>query len=259
MSPLAPGSKKRVGIVGLWHETNTYSPRRPTLADFAEFELLRGEEVAERHLGKGTVIGGMLGTSGFDPAPVFSAGTWPAGPAGRGALDDLLGRLERELRGAGRLDGLLLDLHGAMACEGTDDVEMEAVRLSREVIGEIPLAAVLDLHGNPSPGFVDLCDAIVAYDTYPHEDMRERGQEAAVLMAEILDGRKLRTAVGKVPLLSCPLAQVTAEPPMCELLEEARELAYEAGMRSGHAKGEPTARFPLQRRGACRLQRPGRA
>jgi microcystin degradation protein MlrC len=220
-----------VGIVSLWQETNTYSSRPTTLEDFAGFELLHREAVAEQHSGTRSVIGGMLDADAFEVVPVFSAGAWPAGPADWATLEELFGRLERELLAAGRLDGILLNLHGAMVCEGVDDVELETVRLIRKVVGGVPLAAVHDLHGNPSPELVDNCEVVIAYDTYPHVDMYERGAEAAALLAEMLDGRELRTVIGKVPLLSCPLAQATAEPPMRDLQAKALQIADEAGMR----------------------------
>jgi microcystin degradation protein MlrC len=222
---------RRVGIVGISQETNTYSARRTCLEDFAAFELLPGETVPEQHRGTKSVIGGMLETNEFEVVPVFSAGAWPAGPADRGTLEELLARLERGLIDAGRLDGILLNLHGAMVCEGVDDVELETVRLVREVVGGVPIVAVLDLHGNPSPELVDRCEAVIAYDTYPHVDMYERGAEAAALLAEMLDGRALRTVVGKVPLLCCPLTQATAEPPMRDLQAKAQQLADQAAMR----------------------------
>ena len=220
-----------VGIVSLWQETNTYSSRPTTLEDFAGFELLHRKAVAEQHSGTRSVIGGMLDADAFEVVPVFSAGAWPAGPADWATLEELFGRLERELLAAGRLDGILLNLHGAMVCEGVDDVELETVRLIRKVVGGVPLAAVHDLHGNPSPELVDNCEVVIAYDTYPHVDMYERGAEAAALLAEMLDGRELRTVIGKVPLLSCPLAQATAEPPMRDLQAKALQIADEAGMR----------------------------
>jgi microcystin degradation protein MlrC len=221
----------RVGIVSLWQETNTYSSRPTTLEDFAGFELLHGEAVAEQHRRTRSVIAGMLDADGFELVPIFSAGAWPAGPADRDTLEELFDRLERELLAAGRLDGILLNLHGAMVCEGVDDVELETVRVVRKVVGGVPMVAVHDLHGNPSPGLVNNCEIIIAYDTYPHVDMYERGMEAAALLAEMLEGHELRTVVGKVPLLSCPLAQATAEPPMRDLQAKALQLADEAGMR----------------------------
>ena len=225
------GRVRRVGIIGMWQETNTYSARRTSIKDFTAFELLHGEAVAEQHHGTGSVIGGMLETGGFEVVPVFSAGAWPAGPANGQTLRELLNQLERELMDAGRLDGVLLNLHGAMVCEGIDDVELETVRVVREIVGDVPIAAVHDLHGNPSPSLVDNCEVVVGYDTYPHVDMYERGTEAAELILEMLEGRTLHTTIGKVPLLSCPLAQATAEPPMRDLQLKAEELASQAGMR----------------------------
>jgi microcystin degradation protein MlrC len=221
---------RRVGVAGLWHETNTYSVRRTELEHFEAFELLAGQEILERHTGRGTVIGGALEGAAFEVVPLCTGGAWPAGPVAGDALEFLLHRLERALTAAGPLDGLLLDLHGAMVAEGTDDVEAEAMRLVRRAVGEVPVAVVLDLHGNPTPEFAERCDAVIAYDTYPHVDMRERGLEAAALMAEMLQGRRLRTLIRKVPLLSTPLGQATDAPPMRDLHSLARALTARPGV-----------------------------
>ncbi|MGH8983253.1 MAG: M81 family metallopeptidase, partial [Acidimicrobiia bacterium] len=220
----------RVAVAGLWHETNTYSTRPTSLADFEAFELLRGEDVLHRHAGTGTVIGGMLEADHFAPVPIFSAGAWPGGRVTRDALDAVFELLENELRAALPVDGVLLNLHGAMVADDADDVELETLRRVRELVGQVPVAAVLDLHGNPSPEMVELSDAVIAYDTYPHVDMLARGREAAGLLAEILRGRYLQTVVAKVPLLSCPLAQATDEPPMRDLEALARNLAEETAV-----------------------------
>ena len=220
----------RSAVAGLWHETNTYSTRPTSLADFDAFELLRGEDVLHRHAGTGTVIGGMLDADRFAPVPIFSAGAWPGGRVTREALDVLLELLESELRTALPLDGVLLNLHGAMVADDVADVELEIVKQVRELVGGIPVAAVLDLHGNPSPEIVALSDVVIAYDTYPHIDMLPRGREAAGLLAEMLHGRPLRTVAAKVPLLSSPLAQATDEAPMRDLLALARSYAEEAAV-----------------------------
>jgi microcystin degradation protein MlrC len=210
----------RVGIAGLWHETNTYSARLATRRSFEEFELLSGEAVRTRHAGTRTVMGGFIdGCAGRqDVVPLFSAGAWPAGPAPREIADELLGRLRDELAAAGQLDGLLLNLHGAMVGGGHPDMERDVVHEVRSVVGDTPVVAVLDLHGNPSLEFVAGCDAVIAYDTYPHVDMWERGREAARLLATVLAGRRLRSHVAKLPLLTSPLAQGSEQPPMRDLL-----------------------------------------
>ena len=220
----------RVGVAGMWQETNTYAARQTTLADAEAFELTSGEELLARHRGVRSVIGGFVDAGPPGIVPVFSAGAWPAGPADRATTGALLDRLGRALAAARPLDGVLLNLHGAMVCDGHPDMEHDVVAVIRDALGEVPVVAVLDFHGNPSPAFVRACDAVIAYDTYPHVDMWERGVEGARLMDALLGGRRLRTLVRKLPLLTCPLAQATDVEPMAGLQARARKLAAEAGL-----------------------------
>jgi microcystin degradation protein MlrC len=221
---------RRVGVVGVWHETNTYSARPATLADFEDFELLTGAALESRNRDTGSVIGGFYDNPDLDLVPVFSAGAWPSGPAGSEVMARILDDVQSGLRRAGPLDALVLNLHGAMVAAGTPDVEAEVVSAARDVVGDVPIGAVLDLHANPSPALVDSCEAIVSYDTYPHVDMRERGREVAALVTQMLAGRRLRTMVRKLPLLVCPLAQATERGPMHRIQQAAAARARAAGV-----------------------------
>lgn len=220
----------RVGLAGIWQETNTYAARRTTLADVGAFELASGDDLLARHRDVRSVIGGFLAAGLPEVVPVFSAGAWPAGPADAATASALLDRFASALTAAKPLDGVLLNLHGAMVADTQTDMEFDVVALVRDVLGYVPVAAVLDFHGNPSPAFVRACDAVIAYDTYPHVDMWERGVEAAQLLDALLEGRPLRTLVRKLPLLTCPLAQATDAEPMAGLQARARKLAAAAGL-----------------------------
>src|SRR5262249_34728057 len=203
---------------------------RTVLEDFEAFELLAGDEILRRHAGTGTGIGGALEERRLDFVPLCTAGAWPAGRVAAKALATLFDRLEGELRAAGPLDCLLFELHGAMVSEDADDVEAEALSLVRQALDERPVVAVFDLHGNPSPELATLVDGAVAYDTYPHVDMRARGREAAAMLAAMLEGSRLRTLLRKVRLLSTPLAQATDQAPMRALRDLARRLARRPGI-----------------------------
>lgn len=88
---------------------------------------------------------------------------------------------------AGALDGVYLDLHGAMVTDDFEDGEGEILRRVREVIGpDLPLAVSLDLHGNMTPEFADRASSVAIYRTYPHVDMAETGARAAALLREEL-------------------------------------------------------------------------
>lgn len=220
----------RIGVLGMWQETNSWSPRRTSLASFQEFELLAGEDLRLHNKGVGTVISGFLECEEIEAVPIFSAGAWPAAPPDAETLRALLHRLRLELGAAGELDGVLINLHGAMTAEGTVDVESATVDLVREAVGAVPIGVVLDLHANVSPSLIDLVDVAISYDTYPHVDMHERGDEAARLIARCCRGEDLITVVAKTPLLTCPLAQATDEEPMHSLMLRARERAETAGV-----------------------------
>src|SRR5688572_2188371 len=56
-----PAVTARIGIGGVWHETNTFAPGRTTLEDFAAYRLADGpEEMLDTFEGTATEIGGAL-------------------------------------------------------------------------------------------------------------------------------------------------------------------------------------------------------
>ena len=101
------------------------------------------------------------------------------------------------------LDGVYLDLHGAMVTEHLDDGEGEILGRVRKVIGkDLPLVVSLDLHANVTPEMVQHADALIAYRTYPHVDMADTGRAAANHLALLLRGRqKLAKAFRQLPFL----------------------------------------------------------
>jgi len=72
-----------------------------------------------------------------------------------------------------------LDLHGAGVAECADDAEGELLARVRAVVGpEMIIIATLDLHANVTERMLALTNAMTAYRTYPHVDMRETGVRA---------------------------------------------------------------------------------
>ena len=70
-----------------------------------------------------------------------------------------------------------------------DDPEGTLFAMVREIVGmDVPIAATFDLHANVSDRMVQSIDAFIGYRTNPHLDMRERGEEAAAAMREMLAG-----------------------------------------------------------------------
>ena len=87
-------------------------------------------------------------------------------------LSFLSDELESGLRSAGSLDGVALQLHGACAAEGVDDVEGYLLSVTRRVVGaDIPIVMSLDHHANVTTKMVELSTAIVGHRTQPTTNM----------------------------------------------------------------------------------------
>jgi microcystin degradation protein MlrC len=155
--------------------------------------------------------------------PSVAAAASPAGRVTRDVYGHVKERMLADLRAAGRVDGVLLDLHGAMVTEDHDDGEGDLVAAVRRAVGpEVPIAVTLDLHGNLTQTLTREATLLHGYKTYPHVDMAERGVEAAQRLVEVMAGRIRPTAALRTPPLLPPIgSQRTAVGPMRRLYDMA--------------------------------------
>jgi microcystin degradation protein MlrC len=213
----------------LSHETNTFSTLATDRAQFATRELRYGGEILEVYRGTATCLGGMIdgaGTRGLILLPSLAAAASPAGRVSKDFYEEAKSRICADLRAAGRLEGVLLDLHGAMVPEGIDDGEGDLLAAVREVVGpRIPVGVTLDFHANVTAAMVRHATLLHGYKTYPHIDMEERGREAAQRLADVAAGAIRPTTAFRQPRLLPPIAsQRTAEGPMRRLYDLADEM-----------------------------------
>jgi microcystin degradation protein MlrC len=184
----------RIAIGGFQHETNTFAP---TKADYAAFEDGGGWPGAQYGPSifaavQGTNIPAEGAIQALRAMGHELAGTaWAAASPSAQVTDDAFERVLKEMilkiTGALPLDGVYLDLHGAMVTESYDDGEGEILRRVREAVGpRVPVVASLDLHANMTDAMMKYADAMVAYRTYPHIDMADTGARAARLLDQTL-------------------------------------------------------------------------
>src|SRR6059058_4210989 len=118
------GGSVRFFVAMFSHETNTFSTIPTDRRQFEARDLRYGGELLEAYRGTGTCLGGMIeaaGARGVTLVPSLAAAASPAGRVTADFYEATTRRLLDDLRGAGRLDGVLLDLHGAMVPEGLED------------------------------------------------------------------------------------------------------------------------------------------
>src|SRR4051812_25270741 len=146
----------RIAIGGFQHETNTFAPSK---ADYGAFEDGGGWPGAQFGAAIFPVVEGAnipaagaiqaLRAGGHTLLGTAWAAARPSAHVTEDAFERITSAMVKGLEEAGKLDGVYLDLHGAMVAEHFDDGEGEILRRVREAVGpRVPIVASLDLHAN---------------------------------------------------------------------------------------------------------------
>ncbi len=213
----------RIAVGGFGHETNTFSP---VWTEYDDFHFVRDAAILEDRLG-------LPGPpEGVEFLPTFVATALPSGLVRRTAYEQIKGELLRALQKFLPVEGIYLDLHGAMEVEEVGDGETDLTRAVRALVGEDVLISVsLDLHGNISPALADNADILTAFRTAPHRDEEETRQRALALLVQALR-QHLRpvSVLVKPPLLLAGESAVTEAEPARSLYARLTEIDQVPGI-----------------------------
>ncbi|GAB3156480.1 M81 family metallopeptidase [Micromonospora sonneratiae] len=187
----------RVAIGGIHIESSTFSPHLSTADDF---EVTRDGALLARY---DWLSPTASWAADVEWIPLVHARALPGGAVDRPTYEAWATEMTAKLGAAGPLDGLLLDIHGAMTVVGSDDAEGELVTAIRSVIGPEPfISAAMDLHGNVSQVLFDACDLLTCYRTAPHVDVWQTRERAARNLVEALRRQQRpHKALVHVPIL----------------------------------------------------------
>jgi len=236
----------RIAVGGMQHETNTFAPSK---ADYGAFEagggwpgVQYGEALFAAVEGANIPAAGAiqaLRAQGHQLVATAWGAASPSAHVTTEAFERIVSGLISNLKEKLPVDGVYLDLHGAMVTEAHDDGEGEILRRVREVVGpRVPIAASLDLHCNFTRAMFDHCDALVAYRTYPHVDMADTGARAALLLDRMLrDGKPLAKHYRTLDYL-------TGLPSQCSFIDPCRTVYEDIG-RSEDVTLSFTPGFPM--------------
>lgn len=168
----------RIAIGGIATESCTFSPDVTRLDDF---NILRAMSLAES--GRYPFLEEMPATF----IPLLHARALPGAPIAYDSYQQLKSEFLGLLQAAMPLDGVYLDLHGAMNVQTMDDAEGDWARAVRLIVGpDCLISASMDLHGNISQRYVDQIDMLTAYRTAPHVDVLETRQKACQMLLQCL-------------------------------------------------------------------------
>lgn len=217
-------------LTGLFgHESNAFSKLPTTKANFEDYLLAFGDDVPA------AIEGARIEPTGVEEAAqkhgwslVRTVVAWatPSGPISRDAWDACSAAILDAARNKGPFDGVLLNLHGAMASVDYNDAEGVLLSQLRDIIGpDVPVAITLDLHANVTDLMTTHANIVCAYRTYPHIDQIETSHRTAA----ILD-RAMRREIAPVAVTArremiegFDDGRTTTENPMTEALSRAAE------------------------------------
>ena len=226
----------RVLLAGLKHEVNTFVPGVTTLEDFRRRYLLEGAAVFGPTRGSGQEIDGIVQVAkaeGIELVPSVAAYGGASRPVQDAAYAHIRERtLAKVGEERGRIGGVILALHGAMATETSEDPEGELIAAIRDVVGpDLPIVVSFDMHCHLTDRKVRAADAIVGYHTHPHVDFVDTGMRAMRIMGRRLRG-EIRPVVvqRKIRMVTSAEHHNTSRPPMSDLFDRIAAMQREPGI-----------------------------
>jgi len=221
-------------VGGVQHETNVFAPYR---AEFSVFEqrdewppLCGGAQMLDNVHGMNLPVTGAierLAALGHEIVPLIWCSATPSAHVTEEAFERISALMLEALRDSSNIDGVLLDLHGAMVCSHVADGDGELLRRIRGAVGDdTPVIGCLDLHANISDQMVAQASALEVYRTYPHIDMSDTGSRAADLLDLLLRHKISRfpfNAIRRTEFLIPPIWGCTLVDPARAIYEHLRE------------------------------------
>ena len=234
----------RIALGQILQETNTFSPIPTTLETFKRYYVHKGDEVLTGFGNERMEIPGILSvlrSANVQVVPLIAASALASGTVTKEAFETLVGELLERLKAAGKVDAVLLALHGAMAAEHEDDADGVIIERVRKLVGpDVPIGVSFDLHALVTKRKLQPNTFLIGYKEYPHIDMFETGERLANLMLDRLAGKRNPVmSLVKLPLIASPMVTRTTDGPLKPVVDRARQM--EAEGRVLHA-----SLFPVQ-------------
>src|SRR6266849_8305814 len=242
----------RIAVGGFLHETNTFAPTKAVYDAFVQGggwpPMSQGAKLLEKMRNINVGMAGFVPaaeTEGWELVPTIWCAASPSAHVTKDAYERVAKAVVDGIKAAGSIDGVYLDLHGAMVAEHLDDGEGEILARVREAIGkDLPLVVSLDLHANVTPEMVEHADALIAYRTYPHIDMADTGRAAAKHLALLLRTKqRFAKAFRQLPFLIPISWQCTNDQPTKGIYQKLAALESDAVPTLSFAPGFPAADF----------------
>lgn len=213
----------KVFVAHMTSECNEHVRKDATLDDFL---LLYGDECIDA-----MHVRDIFEGHGIEIVPSIFASLHPSGMIEREAFDYISSTVLDALKDhLDEIDAIYLQLHGASGIRDLEGVSAEHFLLKRmrEIAGRhIPIALVMDPHGNVTEELVSRTNIVRCYRQSPHSDSVETERIVAEKLVDLMEHRRtMKPVMRKIPIMVGGERSVSAMEPMRSinrLLDEAEE------------------------------------
>lgn len=183
-------------------------------ADLGEFRLLYGEESIHAMR-----VRDIFEDNQIEIIPSIFASTSPTGMIKKEAFDYIANTmLDAIKKHDGEFDGIYLQWHGASGVVDLPEISGEhyLIKEIRKLVGKhMPIALVLDPHGNVTEDLTKHCQIVRTYRESPHSDAIETRRLVAEKLVDLLHNRRpMQTLIRKLPIMVEGERSISAYEPM---------------------------------------------
>ena len=208
-------ASKKIAIGGISTECSSYSPLYQNKDDF---KSIQGQALLD-------LVDFPFSEFDIKPYPLFYNKSVPGGPIEKEYFAQIKNQFIGNLHTLGKLDGVLLLMHGAMYVDGIEDPEGNWIASVRKEVGPKCIISVsFDLHGQMTDQIINNIDAFAAFKTAPHIDVKDTYQRSSMMLSKALN-ENYRPYVlwSAIPVLvSGEMSSTFLEP--CQSIYESLEL-----------------------------------
>ncbi len=204
----------KVLVGGFVAESNA---RVKSYCELNEFMLKTGNEVT-----KALYVDDLFEAAGIEVIPTLYADGRAGGIVAEDAFNYVCEHIVQAVREhQHEIDGMFFFLHGASNVQNLEggSGEHKIIREIRKIVGPyMPIAMVMDPHGNLSQEQADNCTIIRTFRHSPHTDRRECHRLVAKLFIDLLNNRRnIHPVYRKVPILLGGERTVSTDEPMVSI------------------------------------------
>ncbi|WP_262428981.1 M81 family metallopeptidase [Paratissierella segnis] len=208
------------------HITSECNEHISHVADLDAFLLLYGDDCI-----KAMHIKDIFEEKNIELVPAIFASLHPSGMIKHEAFDFIANKIINTIRdNINEIDGIYLQLHGASGIKNLDEVSGEhyLIKKIREIVGQfMPIAVVMDPHGNITEELTNNVNLVRCYRESPHSDQVDTERLVAKKFINLLENRReMKPIIRKLPIMVGGERSVSAKEPMLTIntmLDEAEK------------------------------------